>query len=221
MNTEHSDESLQLGQETKELSEETPPPQEPVSPAPAAVAPKKEGRLRRFLRQLVRWTLGILILVGIGFVAAILVFYMPLRRENAIQATELSKTQARITELEGQLAEKAQLEKQYQDALERLKMADFQNNVLNLQVEIASARVYLYENKQELAATALKNAQSILKALQTAASPAQRPALNEMEARLNLAIAGIEKDIYAAQSDLDVLARSLSDFSASLTASSP
>ncbi|MCS7248977.1 MAG: hypothetical protein NZ840_12165 [Anaerolineales bacterium] len=195
---------------------------EALAPAtPTAEFAREESRLGRFLRQLVRWTLGVLILIGVGFVAALLLFYIPMRREAATRATELSAAQTRIEELEGELAAKAQMEKLYQEALERLKRADFQNNLLRLQLEVASARIYLYQDQKELAGTAMRNAQSIFKALQTGATPAQRTALSEMEARLDLALSGLEKDLYAAQSDLDVLARRLSDFSASLTASSP
>lgn len=202
-----------------EQTEPAPPAEEAIAPAAPAGVTKAESRFRRFLRQLVRWTLGVLILIGIGFVAALLLFYMPMRREAATKAAELSTAQTRIQELESELAAKAQMEKLYQDALERLKRADFQNNLLNLQMEVASARIYLYEDKKELAGTAMQNAQAILKALQSTATPAQRTTLSEMEARLTLAISGLEKDTYAAQSDLDVLARSLSDFSASLTGS--
>lgn len=209
------------GQPSEEIEQTEPAPvvEEAIAPAPPAAVTKAESRFRRFLRQLVRWTLGVLILIGIGFVAALLLFYMPMRREAATKAAELSTAQTRIQELESELAAKAQMEKLYQDALERLKQADFQNNLLNLQMEVASARIYLYEDKKELASTAMQNAQAILKALQSTATPAQRTTLSEMEARLTLAISGLEKDTYAAQSDLDVLARSLSEFSASLTSS--
>jgi len=191
------------------------PSELPIQPA------KAESRLRRFLRQLVRWTLGVLILVGIGFVVALLLLYVPLRRQADTRAAELSAAQARMESLEAELAEKAQLEKRYQESLERLKSADFQNNVLRLEMEIASARIYLYENNLELSKKAMQNAQAILKALQSGASSAQRTALTEMETRLTLALNGLEKDTYAAQSDLDVLARSLSEFSTSLAASAP
>ena len=200
---------------------EQPAGERPIPSALPLQPAKAESRLRRFLRQLVRWTLGVLILLGIGFVAALLLLYMPLRRQADARAAELSAAQTRIESLEAQLAEKAQLQKLYQQSLERLKSADFQNNVLRLEMEIASARIYLYEGKLELAKTAMQNAQAILKAVQSGASSAQRTALTEMETRLTLALNGLEKDTYAAQSDLDVLARNLSEFSASLTASSP
>lgn len=218
MNQNEAEENLanQIEEPTEQPAVETPaPPSLPPQPAEA------ESRLRRFVRQLARWTLGVLILLGIGFVAALLLLYMPLRRQADARAAELSAAQARIESLEAQLAEKAQLEKVYQKSLEQLKSADFQNNVLHLEVEIASARIYLYKSKPELARTALQNAQAILQALQTSASSAQRKALSEMETRLTLALNGLEKDTYAAQSDLDVLARNLSEFSASLAASSP
>ncbi|PWH13791.1 MAG: hypothetical protein DDG59_13910 [Anaerolineae bacterium] len=215
-----SDAEEQLASPSEEQASQ-PSAETPLAASVPSLPAKEESRLRRFLRQFVRWTLGVLILLGIGFVAALLLFYMPLRRQADARAAELSAAQARIETLEGELAAKAQMEKLYQEALERLKGADFQNNVLNLQMEIASARIYLYENKTDLARTALQNAQSIFKALQSNANAAQRTALSEMETRLNLALSGLEKDTYAAQSDLDVLARSLSEFSASLTASSP
>ncbi len=221
MKAADSENDIEQPVEESELAEPAPPAEEAIAPSPSAPIPQTESRLRRFLRQLVRWTLGILILLGIGFVVALLLLYMPMRREAAAIAAELSATRTRLEEAEKDLAAKAQMEKLYQDVVERLKRADFENNLLNLQMEIASARIYLYEDKKGLAATALQNARSILKALQSTASPAQRTALNEMEVRLNLAISGLEKNTYAAQSDLDVLARSLSDFSASLATSSP
>ncbi|MFN3308120.1 MAG: hypothetical protein ACK44E_02845 [Anaerolineales bacterium] len=221
MKAADSENDIEQPVEESELAEAALPGEEAIAPSPPAPIPQTESRFRRFLRQLVRWTLGILILLGIGFVAALLLLYMPMRREAAAIAAELSATRTRLEEAEKDLAAKAQMEKLYQDAVERLKRADFENNLLHLQMEIASARIYLYEDKKGLAATALQNARSILKALQITASPAQRTALNEMEVRLNLAISGLEKDTYAAQSDLDVLARSLSDFSASLATSSP
>ncbi len=218
MNTEDSEGELDI---VAEGQEETPPAEAVLSPAQAAPPVKEESRVRRFFRHLVRWTLGVLIILGIGFVAALLLFYMPLRRQAAVQANELNAAQSRISELESQLVEKNQLEKAYQESLQRLKQADLQNDVLNLQMEIATARIALYENNKDQAQTALQNASTIFKAIQAGANSAQRTALSEMETRLNLAISGLEKDIYAAQSDLDVLARSLSEFSASLTGSTP
>ncbi len=218
MKSENSEDELE---DHVEEQEEVPTAEAVLSPAQAAPPVKEESRVRHFFRHLARWTLGVLIVLGIGFVAALLLFYMPLRRQAAAQTNELNAAQSRISQLESQLAEKSQLEKAYQESLQRLKQADLQNDMLNLQMEIATARIALYENKKDQAQIALQNASAILKAIQSRASASQRAALSEMETRLNLAMSGLEKDTFAAQSDLNVLARSLSEFSASLAGSTP
>ncbi len=107
-----------------------------ASQRPSEAAPtlqkKKESKPRRFFRRLLRWTVGLLVVFGLGFVTALWAFYLPMR-SNALQAeADVRKAAQEISALKGQLAD-AQSKIQSLEA----QLQQAQQNVTNTQTRLA------------------------------------------------------------------------------------
>lgn len=193
---------------------------EAVEPVTLPV-PKPESAFRRFLRRVVRWTLFILVIFGLGMVAAVFLWYIPMRKIANANLDALNTANQQVMDLKEQLAGQTALEKEYQTALERLKLAAILKLVQSLQVEVASARIALYQNNIEAAQNALENADKLMTELQRQAEKEQQDVITDLQTRLTLAKSEIKDNSYAAQSDLDVLWRGLNDLFIALESETP
>jgi hypothetical protein len=179
-----------------------------------AVEESRPTRGRRFLR----WALGILILMGIGFLAAILLFYVPMRdRVNNLQL-ELNQSEQRIESLtqtidqrEQRIQELQALETRNQELEGQLQQANLHVAILQARNDVASARLALSEDNVAQARIALSNTSGTLDKIASLLPANQRDVVTTMQQRLDLALSGIENDQYAASSDLDVLATNLTE----------
>jgi hypothetical protein len=192
------------------------PPTAPQEAKPQPAAPKAESAFRRSLRRFLRGMLVVLVIFGLGMVAAIALWYLPMRETATANQHQADAAHQRIAELEEQLASQTALEMEYQQALERLKAANLQLTLKSLQIEVASARIALAQNNPDAALTALEKADPLMGELQRLAAKDQQKMLSDLQARLALAKSELKTNTYAAQSDLDVLARSLSELAAAL-----
>ncbi|MGB9673471.1 MAG: hypothetical protein ACPL3P_04975 [Anaerolineales bacterium] len=178
-----------------------------------AKAAPKERPARRFLRRLLRWTLGILIVFGLGLLTALYVWFLPLRQTNTALNKELTAAKDQITQLQQQLADQKLQQQKAQQEIDQLKVADYQSQLKSAQLEVAAARIALYQNDPNQALTALDKVATILNALQSKIPQAQQTQLSDLQARLELAKKEVKDNTYAAQSDLDVLAQGLNQLS--------
>lgn len=172
------------------------------------------SRGRRFLR----WVLGILILMGIGFLAAILLFYVPMRNQANGLRTELDQSEQRIETLNQTIDQREQriqnlqsLEKRNQDLEAELQQARLHIAILQARNDVAAARLSLNEDNVAQARIALSQTSDTLDNIANLLPANQRDVVTSMQQRLDLALSGIENDQYAASSDLDVLATNLTE----------
>ena len=214
--------------ETPEI--ETPQPEQKLGEAeietgPAAeietpreeVEEVEEGRPSRG-RRFLRWVLGILILMGLGFLAAILLFYVPMRDRANNLRSDLSQSEQRIETLNQTIDQREQriqdlqsLETRNQELEGELQQANLHVAILQARNDIASARLALSEDNVAQARIALSNTSGALDKIASLLPANQRDVVTSMQQRLDLALNGIENDQYAASSDLDVLATNLTE----------
>jgi len=208
---------------TPPVVETTPPVVEP-EPEPEPEEPKKVNKVRRFLRNLLRWVLSILIVFGLGFLTAIFAIYRP---ELQIYQEQLNQSANELTSVQEQLAEKettyqsliAELEGQV-DTLQPLAdenqaLVAVQNEhqlhtaILDARLDVANAQLALAGDDTAMANVILAQTGETLATINSLLPDNQKELATAMEQRLELVLSEIEEDPFAAQSDLDVLEKAL------------
>jgi uncharacterized protein HemX len=182
--------------------------------------PKKESRVRRFFRKLFRWTLGILVIIGLGFLAAVFLIYQPKVAElnqayanlENIQAT-LTAQDAQIADLENQVASlEQQLESlQGENATLLSTQSDCQLHTALLQARanVMDAQVALYAENPTQARTLLEDTGELLNSVETMLPKDTQGVIAPLQARLDLALSELETDPDTAIKDLSILAGDL------------
>jgi cell division protein FtsL len=181
---------------------------------------EEESKARQIFRRLIRWTAGLLIIFGLGFITAIFTLYRPAVQGSEVKIQQLhadinskeSKIldlQNQISDLNNQIAELMPLEKTNNDLL--ATQVDFQLHVaiLDARVDIATALLSLKEDDNAQALVILDKTDQTLDTIGRLLEPAQRDVVASMTQRLELVMSEIDDDPYAAESDLDVLATNL------------
>jgi|YelNatPaOPRAMG01_1025707.scaffolds.fasta_scaffold42484_3 cell division protein FtsL len=188
----------------------------PEKASKGAAPVKKESAAARFFRRVLRWTLGILIVFGLGVISALYLWYLPLRQANISLNKDLLAANEQITQLKQQVADQTVQQNKAQQEIDQLKLADYQSQIKSAQLEVANARIALYQNDPNQALSALEKVTSMLTSLQLKLPQDQQTRIADLQARLDLAKKEVKDNTYAAQSDLDVLAQGLSSLSGML-----
>ena len=174
-----------------------------------SVPVKKESAVGRFFRLALRWTLGILIVFGLGFLTVIYFWVLPLRQTNAQNMKDLAAAQDKIAQLEQQLADQTVLQKNYQQEITQLKTSDYQFQIKLAQLEIANAQIALYQNDPSKGLSALDHVATVLSDLSKQLPQEHQAKITDLQTRLELAKNEVKDNTYAARSDLDVLSQGL------------
>ncbi len=193
---------------------------EALPAAEAEITPKPESKVRRFFRTLLRWTLGVLIVFGAGFIAAIFLLYNPEKagleaQQIASQAqqaelqTQLDTAKGEIADLEAQVSGLNPLATENNTLL--ASQAEYELHILTLdsRLDVTGALLALAENDTARAQVILDRTGDKLTAMKEMLPATQSGMVAGMAQRLELIMSEIADDPYAAQSDLDVLSNSL------------
>jgi len=194
--------------------------EEPETAAPpiegAAAEAKEESKARRFFRKVLRWTVGLLIVFGVGFTVAIFALYRPTLQKVEQGKSELAQANEQIENLDGQIADMEgeieslrTLEDKNQELIAAQKGLNLHVAILNARVDAANALLSLGQGDDAQAHLILSNTAENLNTIESLLDPDQREVVTAMQQRLELVLTEMENDSYAAQSDLDVLATSL------------
>ena len=167
---------------------------------------EKQGS--RILTTILRWFLGLLIVFGLGAVTVLFALYIPNRQTVASLEAQLQDANVEIDELEDQVASLMILETKNQSLQEELAQANMHILLLRTLSNVNSARIALVDDDKATARAYLAKADT-LKDLAVLMGPEQRDEINAMLNRLELALSELDKDSFAAQSDLEVLATNL------------
>ena len=180
-----------------------------VTLEPDDEVPQPESKTRAFFRKLFRWTLGILIILGIGFTLAVYRLYTPAVETQELTLRELDDAQNQIADLETQISmlQSAALES---DAKLAVK-SNFELHVavLSARVDVANASLMIVEDNAAGALLALEKTDETLALIKSLLPVEQGDVVTAMEQRLELVLTEIVENSYAAGSDLNVLATSL------------
>ncbi len=168
-----------------------------------------ETRWERWLRLSIRWLAGILIVFGLGVFATVLLLYRPTIEELSRVRGELDQAQEKISGLENEVNRLRSLEVDRQALQEEVQQANLHIQILSALSDVNSARLNLANEEVASARVDLTNTPETLLRLEQLVGPEQRDAVTAMQDRLALAQGEMERDTFAAQSDLRVLATNL------------
>ena len=205
--------------EPQPAPEEQLQPETPVEVTPVkteAVEPEAESRARRFFRRLFRWVVGLLIVFGLGVIAALFLVYRPtagkldeMSNQLAQSNQQVAALEDKIGDLESQIEALSVLKNANQELQEGLDQAELHIHILSALANVHAAQFALTLKDVANAQVKLNKTPKTLNELRELIDPGQRQAIDSMVQRLELTIRELESDRFAAQSDLDVLANSL------------
>ena len=172
-------------------------------------APPARSRFARIARTILRWIAAMLIAFLLGALAVYWFFYRPQSQELALARSQIQQAQQRIAELEV-----------YQSQNEELRAEQRETNlqvyILRALSDVNAARLALATEDAETARAALSDTRSDFSRLANLVGPDHRDQLAAMQERLQLAVAEMARDAFAAQSDLGVLEANLRQLEAAL-----
>ncbi len=146
-------------------SPEPPTTAESASSEPSQ--PKPPGKAKRFLRRLWRWTLTVLVVFGLGFVAATWRLYVPARNTARQAQAQAQKAAQQVKDLQGRLQQVQSQRDALQQQLQGAQKAN-DNAVLEAALSDALAEAYAVRValKDEDATGARLHAEALGRALQ-------------------------------------------------------
>jgi hypothetical protein len=211
MNAEPENEDQRMEEEREELAPERTDEEavrgELVEIPPPEAPPETRGR--RVLRLAIRWLAALLIVFGLGVLATALLFYRPTTEELSGVQRELQGARQRIAELESEVDRLQTLESENQALEEELEGAELRIQILSALSDVNAARLALADEEIASAQEHLAGTPETLERLEGLVDSQQREEVTAMQNRLELALEEIERDQFAAQSDLRVLATNL------------
>ncbi len=199
---------------------------EPIFPSDDE-APKEESRSRRFFRKFIRWTVGLLIVFGIGYLVAIFTIYNPKVDELDQSNGNLSTAETTIAELEDQIDglqnEINELNDQIETLNQQILDLETQNQelvaeqdgfnlhiaLLSARTDVVSAQVEIYEDNPAQARVLLENTSQTLSTIETMLPDDLKGVVAPLQTRLELAVSEIDEDPETAIADLSILANDL------------
>jgi uncharacterized coiled-coil protein SlyX len=191
------------------------------------VETEEEGRGRRAFRKFIRWTVGLLIVFGLGFLAAIFTIYNQKVAELDQSKGDLSSAGTTIDELEDQIStqqdqidvlnaqidslaqEITDLESQNQDLLSERDGFNLQIAILKARADVVSAQVELFDENPAKARVLLESVSQTLDTIESLLPEDVQDVVAPLKSRLELVVGGIETDPETAIADLGILAADL------------
>jgi septal ring factor EnvC (AmiA/AmiB activator) len=188
---------------------------------------KYESRSRIVFRKFIRWTFGLLIVFGLGYLTAIFTIYTPkvdeldqsgknldnaqstileLESEINSQQNEIDRLGAQISNLEG---ENSNLETENQALVEEQSGFQLQIAMLKTRSDVISAQVELYQENPAQARLLLDSASQNLTMVESLLPDDLKDVVSPLQNRLELALGEIEDDPETAIADLAILAGDL------------
>lgn len=189
-------------------------------------APKSEGK--SFWARTLRWLLILAVIFGLGALLIMFILYIP-ARDQAILANQqimeieaqaqadLENADQKIVELEETIESLSVLEAQNVELQDELDMANLHVVILSARTDVATAQLTLAKG-EDVSKTriTLSRTSETLEILGDLLEPDQRKIVSDMQERLVLVLDEVDDNPYAAESDLDVLARDLLELESAL-----
>lgn len=191
------------------LAEEEPLEIPPAFEEPPAAPAAEEKPPRRFVQRAFRWTVGLLIVFGLGFALAIFALFLPSMRQLDRAREELRAADQSIVDLNAQIGSLSALEAENEALVGELQDVRLQVHILSALADVRAAQHSLAIDDPVQAKVHLTTTPEILQDLEDLVGTDQAEQVASMQDRLDLALREIDDDLFAAQSDLEVLANNL------------
>jgi hypothetical protein len=185
-------------------------PWDSLRPAvPKEDVPKPPSRLVIFLRKLLRWTVGILVIFALGILATWITRVQPQKdRINALN-DKLEAADITVEELESRMTELLPVVDENNALKGQLNQAQLQVDVFKVLVDVTTAELALVNEDVLTAKASLSGTDSQLETLQEGLPQADQATIEGMRTRLALVLDELETDVFAAGNDLEVLKNNL------------
>jgi uncharacterized coiled-coil protein SlyX len=188
---------------------------------------KEESHSRTVFRKFIRWTFGLLIVFGLGFLTAIFTIYTPKVNELDQSGKNLNSAQSTITELESEInaqqneidrlgdqisnleSEISDRETENQALVEKQSGFQLQIILLKTRSDVVNAQVELYQENPAQARLLLDSASQNLNTVESILPEDLKDVVSPLQNRLKLAVGEIEDDPETAIADLAILAGDL------------
>ena len=195
-------------------TEEGEPLSEPAS------EPVAESRSKRFLRQVLRVALAFVIIFGIGAILVIFLLYIPERQKSTQSSQDLIQAKQTIELLQSQIIDLETEIQNQQDRFDALLVVNQELNsalgttelqvvIISVRTDIANARLALAMDDSGQAQLILTNTPKSFDKMENLLSEGDAKIVENLRERLELILGEIDRDNYAAESDLDVLDKAL------------
>jgi Tfp pilus assembly protein PilN len=189
--------------------------------------PKEESPARKTFRKFIRWTVGLLVVFGLGFLLSTFMIYNPKVDElNQSQSTledantTISELETQIRALQGEIGslnaqidslsqQVTTLEEEKQVIKQKENNYNLQISLLKARVDVVSAQVELFNENSAQARVLLENTGQSLATIETLLPDDLKDVVAPLQNRLELAIGEITTDPQTAIADLDILAGDL------------
>lgn len=191
----------------KDLPTPEPTPAGEKKPTERPTLPDKKPLT--LLQRILRWALAVLVVFGLGALLITVWLYLPQRSLLNTRQAELNQSQQRAQELDRQVAALSTQVAAGEALQGELDQSEAHVALLLARNDVLAALLALERDDLAAASIALENTSATLERVAAHLAPDQRSVVSEMQTRLDLAIAALETDPNAAQSDLDLLAASL------------
>ena len=193
------------------------PPAENPEPVPTPPAPGKTPapakKKTSIWLLILRWLLIILIIFGAGFLLAIFTQLVPLRQQTdeTIQAlqTEQRAAAEQLKDLQKKIDDRLPLEEKLQQCQKDANSASTLFLITKVHNDVLAAQLALAKNDPAAARLALSQTADRINQLAGSLPTDQQKVADDLKTRLKLAQGEIGTDNYAAQSDMDVLIKTL------------
>lgn len=178
-------------------------PETPASETlPDAQPPAPPSRMRRFSGALLRWAAAAGAVFTMGIIATWIVQVGPRTREITRLRAELETATRNLATAQAELERLEPIEAEFLQSEQR-------RLTLQVLVDVTRAQAALARGERTAAKTALRETPDRLSSLADSLGPDSAELLLSMQGRLDLIRSEIDRDVFAAQADLSILASSL------------
>jgi chromosome segregation ATPase len=194
---------------------------ETPKPQPTVTKPtEQKAGLPPLARQALRALLGILIIFLLGFLAAMITLYSPVQNELQKAKTDLQQAKEKMTSLESDLTKQAtesstkqkdlaSTQEQINTLQGELDKSALHVKLLRVLTEIHQAHLALANEDITFAQLYLKETPKALEELGTLLGDEYKDLAKDLQSRLQQALGEMDKDLFAAKSDLSVIEEKL------------
>lgn len=183
-----------------------------AGPIPGEKPPKRPSRFGLFMRNVLRWVAGLIVVFGLGVAAMWIVRVKPQSDQLAALHGQVDGLQQQVDTLTAEVKDLRPLKQKNADLEDQLTQAEEHLQVLQVMVDVTSAQVQMGLGKPAAARQALMETDGRLQTLQSGLAADRKKEVQSMRDRLALVLSELETNNFAAVNDLEVLAGDLAAF---------